>query len=65
VTIVGVGGGLIGPMQSRWEQNLSKASQESTNIKSQMQSSKQGGQQQQQAYDQYQPASVRTASSQR
>jgi len=64
VTIVGVGGGLIGPMQSRWEQNLSKASQESTNIKSQMQSSKQGGQQQA-AYDQYQPASVRTASSQR
>jgi len=55
VTIVGVGGGLIRPMQSRWEQNLSKASQESDRVKQQVQNSKQQGGQQQQAYqsDQY------------
>ncbi len=65
VTIVGVGGGLIRPMQSRWEQNLSKASQESDRVKQQVQNSKQQGGQQQQAYDQNQPASVRTTPSQR
>ena len=55
VTIVGVAGGLIRPMQSRWEQNLSKASQESDRVKQQVQNSKQQGGQQQQAYqsDQY------------
>ena len=37
VTIVGVGGGLIKPMQSRWDGMLNKASEESANVKQQMQ----------------------------
>lgn len=40
VTIVGVGGGLIRPMQVRWEDALSKASQEKDNMKAQVQQSK-------------------------
>lgn len=42
VTIVGVGGGLIKPMQARWEDTLNKASQETGNIKSHVQQSKSG-----------------------
>jgi len=53
VTIVGVGGGLIRPMQSRWEQNLSKASQETDRMKTHVQSSKQSSQQGQQQDQQY------------
>jgi len=76
VTIVGVGGGLIRPMQSRWEQNLSKASQETDRMKTQVQNSKQSSQQGQQGqqysqqqgqqpYNQDEPAasSVRTTGS--
>jgi len=73
VTIVGVGGGLIRPMQSRWEQNLSKASQETDRMKTQVQNSKQSRQQGQQysqqqgqqPYNQDEPAasSVRTTGS--
>lgn len=33
VTIVGVGGGMIKPMQTRWEDTLNKASQEKENVK--------------------------------
>ena len=40
VTIVGVGGGLIKPMQTRWEGTLSKASQETSNVKQQVQQSR-------------------------
>jgi len=54
VTIVGVGGGLITPMQHRWEQNLTKASQETAKVKTHVQNSKQDGEQQ--PYDQNQPA---------
>lgn len=36
VTIVGVGGGLIKPMQTRWEDTLNKASQEKEKVKSQI-----------------------------
>ncbi|MDT7573320.1 MAG: hypothetical protein QOE05_3494 [Actinomycetota bacterium] len=36
VTIVGVGGGLIRPMQNRWEDILNKASQEKDNVKAQV-----------------------------
>ncbi|GAC1445763.1 MAG: hypothetical protein NVSMB55_28430 [Mycobacteriales bacterium] len=39
VTIVGVGGGLIKPMQTRWEDGLNKASQEKENIRAQVQQS--------------------------
>ena len=45
VTIVGVGGGLIRPMQTRWDDMLNKAAQEKDNMKSQVQASRQ-----QQAY---------------
>lgn len=38
VAIVGVGGGLVRPMQQRWERWLSTAEQESSNVKSQVQS---------------------------
>ena len=38
VVIVGVGGGLIKPMQSRWENMLNKADQEKDKIKAQTQS---------------------------
>ena len=37
VTIVGVGGGLIKPMQHRWEQNLTKATQEKDRMKAHVQ----------------------------
>jgi hypothetical protein len=40
VAIVGVGGGLIKPMQHRWEDTLNKASQEKDNMKAQVQQSK-------------------------
>jgi len=53
VTIVGVGGGLIRPMQSRWEQNLSKASQETDRMKAHVQNSKQDQQYSQQQDQQY------------
>ena len=36
VTIVGVGGGLIRPMQNRWEDILNKASTEKENVKAQV-----------------------------
>ncbi len=39
VVIVGAGGGLIKPMQGRWETMLNKAEMESSNAKAQMQSS--------------------------
>ena len=39
VVIVGAGGGLIKPMQSRWETMLNKAQDESANVKTQAQSS--------------------------
>jgi hypothetical protein len=42
VTIVGVGGGLIKPMQTRWEDTLNKASQEKDNVKNQVQQQKNG-----------------------
>ena len=37
VTIVGVGGGLIKPMQHRWEQNLTNAAQEKDRMKAHIQ----------------------------
>ena len=40
VTIVGVGGGLIKPMQTRWEDTLNKAAQEKENVKTQVQQQK-------------------------
>lgn len=40
VTIVGVGGGLIKPMQARWEDSLNKAAQEKENLKSHLQQQK-------------------------
>jgi hypothetical protein len=43
VTIVGVGGGLIRPMQTRWEDILNKASTEKDNVKAQVRQ-QQGGQ---------------------
>ena len=39
VVIVGAGGGLIKPMQSRWETMLNKAETESSNVKAQAQAS--------------------------
>jgi hypothetical protein len=39
VVIIGAGGGLIKPMQSRWESMLNKAETESANVKAQAQSS--------------------------
>ena len=42
VTIVGVGGGLIRPMQSRWEDMLNKASDEKDNVKAQVQQQQSG-----------------------
>ncbi len=43
VTIVGVGGGLIKPMQHRWDDALNKAAQEKDNVKAQVQASRQQG----------------------
>jgi hypothetical protein len=43
VTIVGVGGGLIKPMQGRWDSMLNKAEQESSNVKEQVKGQQQGG----------------------
>ena len=40
VAIVGVGGGLIKPMQTRWEDMLTKASDEKDNVKAQVQQQK-------------------------
>src|SRR5687768_11159701 len=40
VAIVGVGGGLIRPMQTRWEDMLHKASQEKDNVRTQVQQQK-------------------------
>jgi hypothetical protein len=40
VIIIGAGGGLIKPMQSRWETMLNKAETESANVKAQAQSSR-------------------------
>src|SRR4051812_26955548 len=40
VTIVGVGGGLIRPMQNRWEDILNNASREKDNVKAQVQQSR-------------------------
>ena len=42
VTIVGVGGGLIKPMQARWEDTLNKASQETATVKQHVQASRSG-----------------------
>ncbi len=42
VVIVGAGGGLIKPMQSRWETMLNKAETESANVKAQAQSQSPG-----------------------
>ena len=42
VTIVGVGGGLIGPMSRRWDGMLDKASDEAKNVKQQAQSTSAG-----------------------
>lgn len=44
ILIVGVGGGLIKPMQSRLEQSLTKASDEASKAKQQVQDSKEGQQ---------------------
>ena len=52
IAIVGVGGGLIKPMQHRWEQALNKASDEASNMKQQAQQSQ--GQSQGQVQDQQQ-----------
>ena len=54
IAIVGVGGGLIKPMQSRWENALNKASDEASNMKQQAQQSQSqsSGQDQQQQYSQ-------------
>ena len=41
VTIVGVGGGLIRPMQNRWEDILSSAARERDNMKNELQQKKQ------------------------
>jgi hypothetical protein len=40
ILVVGAGGGLIRPMQSRWEQWLSTAETESANVKAQVQANK-------------------------
>ena len=40
VTIVGVGGGLIRPMQTRWEDILNSASREKDNVRAQVQQNK-------------------------
>ena len=40
IAIVGVGGGLIRPMQTRWEDMLNKASDERENVKNQVQAQK-------------------------
>lgn len=42
VTIVGVGGGLIRPMQSRWEDILNKAADERDNVKAQVRQQQSG-----------------------
>ena len=57
VTIVGVGGGLIKPMQGRWESMLNKADQEKENVKAEAKKSK-GEQSSSQPY----PADSTTAS---
>jgi len=54
VIIVGVGGGLIKPMQHRWEGYLAKAEQEAPRIKQQAASAPSVTEQAQQARDQFQ-----------
>ncbi len=52
VTIVGVGGGLIQPMQARWEDSLNKASLEKDNVKQHLQQTR-NSDPQNAAYDQH------------
>lgn len=49
VIVIGVGGGLIGPMSKRWERYLSTAETEAPKIKAQAQSAPSAGQQARQA----------------
>jgi Mechanosensitive ion channel, conserved TM helix len=62
VIVVGAGGGLIRPMQSRWESWLNTAERETQNVKAQIQQSpgmrQQAGQLQERYQDQYEGASA-------
>jgi hypothetical protein len=63
VIVVGVGGGLIKPMQHRWEGYLAKAEEEAPRIKRQAAASPSVKEQAQQARDQFQANQTRQSPS--